>query len=387
MGLYIQHGYGKSDKVETAISEGIVQGIILSPRDEKIEKMEEFIKELLNGYENLDILFDPQFYATTIIPLNAERLIEYPYFYSNLTRKEFSTPSLMKSYVVNTLEYQKKLGLNNIVSPTILVDDFNGPWSQIALGMAFESADNVDDENLYVSLCIDQNALRNEEALEEYLDMLSTLEVHGFYLTIQNEEGKDIDEENLVRILYLCYVLSNLNQYDVIMGYSDILGVPLSVTSLKGIGSGWFNGLNTFTLSRFMPSSGGRRPNPRYMTSKLMNKILLNPEMQAIYEIDEIDTIFEDTRYDSDLRVNPASGKWSAKDMCLHNWIVLDRVLSEIELIDTITERINKVLEIIECSLEIYDDLSEIPFGNTSTKSHLLKWKNALLTFRENEGI
>jgi len=202
MGLYIQHGYGKSDKIETAISENVVHGIILSPRDEKIDKMEEFVETLLNDYENLDILFDPQFYASPIIPLNAEKLMEYPYFVSNLTRKEFSTPSTMKSYVINTLQYQKDLGLSNLVSPTIMVDDFNGPWSQIALGMAFESLDNVDDENLYVSLCIDQNVLRNEDALDEYLDMLSTLDVHGFYITVQNDKGKDIDEENLARLLY-----------------------------------------------------------------------------------------------------------------------------------------------------------------------------------------
>src|SRR5690606_8090008 len=155
------------------------------------------------------------------------------------------TPTCIKEYVESTLEYQRKLGPSILVSLTVLADDVNGPWSHIALGLAFASAEIASNEEpVSVSLCIDQEAIRNGEALDEFMNMLSTLDVNGLYITVKNDNGSNVEEGILEKMIYLCYILGDINKYEVIFGYSDLLGIPLFVTDIDGVGSGWFNGMN-----------------------------------------------------------------------------------------------------------------------------------------------
>ena len=60
MGLLAQHAYGKSKKISVGLENKFLNGVILSPKAEKPEKLKEFIDEL----NSLDIAvyFDPQFY-------------------------------------------------------------------------------------------------------------------------------------------------------------------------------------------------------------------------------------------------------------------------------------------------------------------------------------
>ena len=74
MSLLIQHGYGKSDKIERAISEGKVRGVILSPKDETPESLKDYIRALDRITPKVSVLFDPQFYASTISPVKEGNL-------------------------------------------------------------------------------------------------------------------------------------------------------------------------------------------------------------------------------------------------------------------------------------------------------------------------
>ena len=46
MGLLAQHAYGKSTKISDGLENGVLSGVILSPKAEKPEKLKEFINEL-----------------------------------------------------------------------------------------------------------------------------------------------------------------------------------------------------------------------------------------------------------------------------------------------------------------------------------------------------
>ena len=59
MGLLAQHAYGKSQKIEIGLSNNSLSGIILSPKAEMPERMEEYIAEM--QARNVEMYFDPQF--------------------------------------------------------------------------------------------------------------------------------------------------------------------------------------------------------------------------------------------------------------------------------------------------------------------------------------
>ena len=58
MALLAQIGYGRGNKVEDAFDEGLLSGVIMSPRDESRTRLETFINSELPEYENYIALFD-----------------------------------------------------------------------------------------------------------------------------------------------------------------------------------------------------------------------------------------------------------------------------------------------------------------------------------------
>jgi len=65
MYVYAQHGYGKGNMIEEGLREGHIKGVILSPRHETPDNIEQYIADLRDEFGNeVTILFDPQFYVT-----------------------------------------------------------------------------------------------------------------------------------------------------------------------------------------------------------------------------------------------------------------------------------------------------------------------------------
>ena len=46
MSLFVQHAYGKSDKIDNGIGDGNISGIILSPKAETPQNLEMYIKNI-----------------------------------------------------------------------------------------------------------------------------------------------------------------------------------------------------------------------------------------------------------------------------------------------------------------------------------------------------
>lgn len=394
MSIYAQHGYGKSDKISRGIEDGNIGGIILSPKDENPNKIEEYIQFIYKNFKDVDLIFDPQFYVSTITPAKEGNLLRYDYYKSNLIRANFMRHKDIMEYVTNTIDYQYKIKLNKIVSPTIIVDDFNDPWSQISLTMAQEaeiynsSLDN--SKPLLISICFNETALKNSEAVSEYLDMLSLLDVKGFYIVVKRENKNsafEIDPQILSKLMYFSYTLSTINQYEVIFGYTDFVGIPIYCTGIKAMSTGWFNGLKQFTLSRFQPSTGGRRPLPRYTSKQLLNAILQIPELQTIYELGMIDSVISNTKMDSALKVNPAGVPWLADIECLQHWEVLHDITNKIDTMDSISKKLDYTLKIISEANNIYLELAKKNMIWDTAHYHLEQWTRGINDFRNEIGV
>ena len=188
--LLAQSGYGRGDKIHTALREDLIDGVILSPKDERRDRLEECISELHHTYPNASILVDPQFYVTTVSVPRDGRLPEYSYYadHAPLSRTKFS-PKQIEGYVKTCLDYQSGLpGLSYVLSPSVVFDDFRDSWSQIVLNMAEASIDYhgtlPNAPPLLVTVITSEIALRDATRMGEFLDALSGLEVDGFYLLV-----------------------------------------------------------------------------------------------------------------------------------------------------------------------------------------------------------
>ena len=83
MKLYAQHGHAPSDKMQRAVEDGFIDGVILSARYLKPGGVNELITELLSLNSDIDILVDPEFYATRYVgtPNSQLRYLEeWPHF-------------------------------------------------------------------------------------------------------------------------------------------------------------------------------------------------------------------------------------------------------------------------------------------------------------------
>lgn len=395
MALFAQHGYGKSDKIERGVDAGHLGGVILSPRDEKPESMVAYVNQLRTQYPDFQVLLDPQFYVSTLIPSKEGNLSLYEYFQPNLTRRNFINPTDIASHVRSVIDYQVNLSISKIISPTVLFESFNDPWSQIALTLAnastsyYAGLENVPP--ILISICFSESALGNFDALNEFLDMISLLNVQGFYIIIKRDGngGPSIDTTVLQNLMYLCYSLSAINQYEVIMGYTDFVGIPLYATGITAFSCGWFNSLREFSVGHFQPSTGGRRPSPRYSSEQLINSILIIPELDSINQRGLINNVISNTNYDNMIRTNPTNAPWPPDISCLHHWEILNRFITDIDECQDLTSKLDYVQRAITNAQQVYRRLtsSRIIFEPKSSSIHLSQWASAINDFRIRVGV
>ena len=183
MPLLAQCGFGRSDKIEQGIQAGTITGVILSPRDERRERLEAFCADLHRDASDFAVLFDPQFYAAPLTSARDGSLTEYPYYMNNtgLSRNQFR-PRQIQEYVRLCLDYQVQSlpGLAYLISPSVAFEDFRDSWSQIALSMAEASIDDWAGRRgvppLLVTIVVSEASLRDANRMNEFLDTLSALE-------------------------------------------------------------------------------------------------------------------------------------------------------------------------------------------------------------------
>lgn len=395
MGLLAQHGYGKANKIDRALDSNDISGVILSPKAESLDKLIALSSDLHGRYPNSKIYFDPQFYICGMQgDVTAGKLVEYPYYSAGLTRANLSVPANLHSYAEKVITTQRRLSLSDFFSPSITFDDFDGRESQTAISLAYESAALTSAESeLYISLCIHENAFRNKASMEDFLNVISLLDVKGFYIIIarSNNIGKPtaINSNVLSNIMWFLYTLSALNGFELIVGYSDILSLPMAAASSAHFACGWYNNLKAFSEINFRPSSGGRRPRKRYTSGILMSSLLLLPEIETLNRMNLLTQIESESPYNSIVRPSLNDAAWTDEVSCLHNWHVLGSLLSEIERQGSYANRLNFVTRKIVSASEIYRTINERGFqlDAKSGGSHLNMWLAAISDFRTQAGI
>ncbi len=385
--LFIQDGHGPGTKVTSSLKEGLTDGLILEPRTKSPTTIAKYVEDIQDEYPEKRILFDPQFFASVIKADTYGKLNSYPYFKLLNPASDF-TPKKLEQYVKETIDYQCDLGLTEIISPALIMDSFDGREQIINTGM-YELSENMicipgSDLKLYLSFPINELALQQKEQLLEFLNTITSSKAHGFYIFIDrvmNDNLQWTDPQRLANVMYIVNVLKD-NNYDVIVGYTDIYSILLKAVGASVVANGWHKKQKHFTKDRFKQSRGGFRKD-KYTSIQLLNSIFIDEELQAIYQAGLIDNVIMSGTTDSKLRKSPASQEWTLEEEVIHYWTVVKTVMTEIESKDSIDERLNYLKKIIDDAVATYALLkaSNISFHPEAGPQFLSVWQEAITLF------
>jgi len=395
MSVYAQHGYGKGSKIERALAEHLLEGVFLSPRDETIDNLVSLVAGLRKDHPEASVLLDPQTYASIVASARDGHLGEYPFYRPGLTRRDLSRPGDLRKLAQSVLDYQRTLGTTRLLAPTICFDDFRDPWSQIAISLASEAlelAPRPASPRMLLSLVIAETAFGNREGVEEFLDLITSLDAEGFYLVVKRESASyqaTFKPDRLAHLLYFVYVLSQINGFEVVCGFSDLVGTLLHAVGAAHTASGWFSSTRQFTLGRFEPATGGRRPRPRYTSAPLLNSILVS-ELDVLAELGVLRNALSVTAEDHVFATasRPGSTPWPPEASALHHWRVLSRLATQVGRGST-SERLEGCSTMINNARGTYSALQRrgAVFGWSSNAAHLEDWTEAIRSFRALAGV
>ncbi|TYR81086.1 hypothetical protein FZC66_04260 [Priestia megaterium] len=402
MKIYAQQGYGKGDKIHKGIEMNALNGVVLSPRDDKYESLITLKQELLGLNENVDILIDPQFYYATYIEGVSKNLDQLSFYPGPLTLSSLRSFRSISKLVSECLKFQNDLGVDTLVSPSILMPNFTDRQAQIALTMAEESSQQAQElgKPILISLIFQETALNDTVHVNEFLNELTMLNVEGFYIVVaRNNTAYDQHFEEataLTNLLTMIYSLSDINEFKVIMGYSDIIGLLYLAAGASGISTGWHNSSRKFTVQqRILPSTGGRLPRERYTSIPLLNSVLVSEldsiSRQVTARGGNLSDYLSRAGLDNIILTgnNPSDG-WSRSISHLQHWSALQHG-SQAFFTDTfdITERINNLETKINEAKALYTILDNmaIQLSPASTGKHLDTWQLALSSFKEQHNL
>lgn len=293
MKLYAQQGYGTGsgdrDKIIAGLSEGYIQGAIISPKDYGIDRARELLERMESEHPHADRLFDPQFYATLVAHDADGRLgkllsPDYEAYFEPRRRSQLEGESMVRDDLRSCLEFQAELPVTAAMAPNIVIRQrFNSIESVISKNFIRNARhtwnDVGDGRPLFVTLAMDAEALQERNELEEFLSDITLLDEppDGFYLLVNNPTSdiapELIDARTLAGWMLLNHSL-HLNGFQVINGFSDILTPFLCAAGGDAGATGWFNTQKVFSMNRFAPpAAGGMRPVPRYLSKGLLNSI------------------------------------------------------------------------------------------------------------------
>ena len=294
MKLYAQHGFGNGQKTMEGLRSSALGGVIFSPKDIRVAKLEETAAEVASEFPDAQRLLDPQFYATVLAVDPLCRVGNLDEDYAAYFQPRRRTQLLSEQRVIDdlraVLSFQQQLSLTGLIAPNIVVPrSFDSAEAAIAMDFLRNTASVARELNarlpVYATLAVSRDALLDKDELLRFLNDVTVLDPapNGFYVLISAnsaEARSEIFNADVIAGWMLINHTLSLNGFEVINGYSDLLTPFLGLAGAAAGATGWWSNLRTFSLDRFNPPlGGGRLPVERYLSAALLNRV-------TYYELD-----------------------------------------------------------------------------------------------------
>jgi len=287
MRIIAQQGFGPKDKLSSGLSDGMISGVILSPRYLKMEKVKEQIEQLshLDG----QILLDPELYAARYLShpsANLGNLETWDYFQMP-RRSALISGVAITDMIRKAVQTQADLGLSEWIAPNIYIDTADSIETAISLNIISQTkrvAESCGSSPVFATLALSREAVMNRVEFQDIFDALTAIDSppDGFYILMGSANGRESEDQIRSDIyhpqviagwMYMNYVLS-INGMRVLNGYCHMLSPFLGICGAESAASGWHSGLRHFSMDRYVRSaSGGRYPAVRYVSCSLMARV------------------------------------------------------------------------------------------------------------------
>ncbi len=399
MALYIQHGHGKSDKIDTALAAGTVQGVIFGARNEKPGNLVTYLRSLRDGGYDCELLFDPQFYVSALVPPNDRYLPEYEYYTAGRTATDFTSARRIREYVKQTLDCQVDLGVDALISPTVVFDSFADRWHQISLNLADASLEYhgslTEPPPLLLSFAFVEEALSATTDVNRFLDTVTQDQwnMDGLYLLVARNDStysQRFHTQRLANYMYIAYVLGQINGLRVVCGYTDFVGILLRAAGAEVFATGW----SQTTLRRFCTKSfikrksGGQPARERYSSSPLYNSIFLG-ELQDVFDAGYLADVLSNVPLDSQITgaARPQAAGWTTAVSQQHHWQTLQAMDSALS--GRVEPDLRSTARSLRDANALYAGLEAagVQFERATGKDHLTEWTRAIVAFQRVAGL
>ncbi len=371
MKILAQHGFGPKDKLSLALEEDILEGVILSPRYAPPGRMSDLLEEL--GKYGNPVYFDPEYYATDYCghPMANLGSLEAwtSYFYPSV-RHHLILGTSVDRIIMDAFEAQKGLGLRTWIAPNVYVPKADSIEAGIALQFitkAKKQAEELGGGTAFATLAIDRQAMLNARDFKDILRALTSLDTppDGYYVLVGSDVPRDpggqvrsdLDHPDVIAgWMYVNYVLS-INGWNVINGYCHLLSPLLGAAGAHACASGWFSGLRTFSMRKYLRGpAGGRAPLIHYVSTPLMARVR-QTDLEAFMEV--VPEVQSDTPLDSVY----LSGEVSRTEEAIQSWEAL-RKLSGMFCTGNVGSDLERLAVHLKRAAELWTELQEAGFSS-----------------------
>lgn len=352
MSLWVQQGYGKGDKIDRLAAVGYVSGVILSPADEEQGTLRS-TAHAARGL-GLEVVLDPQTYVGSITGGTARC---HPSHGLDFGRVHWGlNPSEIGRHVEAVAAAHEALDISMLIAPTCIQRGFTDAWTTLAIQYARAALDVADD--VYVSVVVEEAALGEWRPIEDWLDVVTTLDARGFYVIVSRnsrEYPQPWNTTRLANLLRVIHRLAVLNNYEVIVGYSDFEGLLTQAAGARAFGSGWFFTLRAFTELKWQPSTGGAAARARATSGPMLTPFRAEDEANRVARSNVADRAFPDAALRHQLARDP--GSVSVADSWLQHLIELGGIAAEVEAAGSLTNQRQELRRRLENAISLFEDL------------------------------
>lgn len=383
MTYWIQHGYGKADKIDTLAQSGLITGVVLSPADEEHST---FVSTIVSArLQGVDLLIDPQLYIHTIAGSVARCHSQHGLEFGEISW--FVSPEEIARHCQAVVTLNQDLSIDRIVAPAPYLASFGDVWAPLSLQYARATVD-MTDVPVFLSLVAEDSAFADWDSTLRYLDALTTVNAAGIYLIVgTSARGYPVqwDPERLANVLRVIYTLAELNHYEVIWGYSDLAGVLGVVAGASGAATGWYHSLRRWTADKWIPKRGGRQANPRIFVEQLLSTIEWNSEAINIASLRGFSRVFPDRELRRRLR---NGDNWSIVESWNQHLMAMAELHRSVDHEADVAVRIAMLRQSLEDALDLHEDLEAAGAALLPTHAGCLRaFLNAIDDFSLAEGL
>ncbi|MGV8911438.1 MAG: hypothetical protein ACOH14_02385 [Rhodoglobus sp.] len=363
--------------------------MILSAGDESPSQLAATADSCLSS--GLSIRIDAQLYIYSIAPQGSGRHHKaHGFDFASVHWSQNASAAAEQVRAVGDLN-ERLNPAGKWVAPSVLQGSFADVWTPVALQLARTAADTWGPEKTIATLAIDEIALDTWSMIDDWLDVATSLEVHGFYILIARSNASyppvAWSSERLSNLLRLIYTLSELNGYDVSWGYSDaegLLGIAAGATS---IASGWSYSLRQFYPQKWQPSENGPRkpPTPRITVNRLWSSLRADTELSPLLNSHLRESILHE---DQDILTSAQPIGLVARADAQAQF--LESLATRAHRLNTysLSDRLDRVSLSLENALELFDriEASNIVL-EARYKPRVRALLDSLVKFRESESL